>query len=126
MLADILPTMARTVDANVRMLQALGDPVRLSIVRQLASEGEVCACDLTCCGEISQPTVSHHLRVLREAGVVTAERRGTWVHYSLVPEAIARLRVLAMSIEPTGSRPASELAGRRLRVLQGSGPKQEA
>jgi ArsR family transcriptional regulator, arsenate/arsenite/antimonite-responsive transcriptional repressor len=116
----------RSVDPTVRLLQALGDPVRLSIVRQLASEGDVCACDLTCCGEISQPTVSHHLRVLREAGVVTSERRGTWVHYALVPEAIARLRTLAMSIEPGGPRPTSELTGRRLRVLQGSGPRKEA
>jgi ArsR family transcriptional regulator, arsenate/arsenite/antimonite-responsive transcriptional repressor len=116
----------RSIDPTVRMLQALGDPVRLSIVRQLASDGDVCACDLTCCGEVSQPTVSHHLRVLREAGVVTSERRGTWIHYSLVPEAIARLRVLAVSLEPAGPRPASELAGRRLRVLQGTGPQQEA
>lgn len=104
------------------MLQALGDPVRLSIVRQLASEGDVCGCDFLCCGEVSQPTVSHHLRVLREAGVVTSERRGTWVHYALVPDAIAHLRALAASLEPAGSRPASELGSRRLRVLQGSGP----
>ncbi len=112
--------MARSIDPTVRMLQALADPVRLSIVRQLSTEGDVCACDLTCCSAISQPTVSHHLRVLREAGVVTAERRGTWVHYSLHPDAIARLRVLAASLEPRGPRPVSGLAGRRLRVLEPS------
>ncbi len=100
------------------MLQALADPVRLSIVRQLASDGDVCACDLTCCGTVSQPTVSHHLRVLREAGVVAAERRGTWIHYSLRSDAIARLRALAVSLEPRAPRPVSELASRRLRVLQ--------
>ena len=112
--------MARSIDPTVRMLQALADPVRLSIVRQLSTEGDVCACDLTCCSAISQPTVSHHLRVLREAGVVTAERRGTWVHYSLHPDAISRLRVLAASLEPRGPRPVSGLAGRRLRVLEPS------
>ena len=66
--------------------------------------------------ELSQPTVSHHLRVLREAGVVSGERRGTWVHYSLMPEAVAQLRVLAQGLEPAGSRSASDLGGRRLRV----------
>ncbi len=113
----------RSLDPTVRLLQALADPARLSIVRQLASEGDVCACDLACCGELSQPTVSHHLRVLREAGVVSAERRGTWVHYSLMPEAVAQLRVLAQGLEPVGPRPVSDLGGRRLRVLQGAGPQ---
>ncbi len=50
------------------LLQAAGDPTRLSILRQLSSEGPVCACDLAVCCEVSQPTVSHHLKVLREAG----------------------------------------------------------
>lgn len=109
------------------MLHALADPVRLSIVRELATEGDVCACDLTCCGQISQPTVSHHLRVLREAGVVTSERTGTWIHYALDPDAIARLRTLAISLEPAEPKTASELTGRRLRVLQGTpGPTLEA
>ncbi len=110
----------RSLDPTVRLLQALADPARLSIVRQLASEGNVCACDLTCCGQLSQPTVSHHLRVLREAGVISGQRRGTWVHYSLVPEAVAQLRALAQGLEPAGSRSASDLGGRRLRVLQGT------
>ncbi len=112
----------RSLDPTVRILQALADPARLSIVRQLAAEGDVCACDLACCGELSQPTVSHHLRVLRDAGVVSSERRGTWVHYSLMPEAVAQLRALANGLEPAGPRPASELGGRRLRVLRGSSP----
>lgn len=120
--------MKRSIDPTVRLLQALADPVRLSIVRQLAIDGDVCACDLTCCGQISQPTVSHHLRVLREAGVVKSERSGTWIHYSLDPDAVARLRTLAVSLEPADEpRTASELSGRRLRILQGApGPTLEA
>jgi len=72
---------------DVRFLQALADPVRLSIVRQLiACDDSVCACDFTECCTVSQPTVSHHLKVLRDAGVVTSERRGTNVVYSLAPD----------------------------------------
>ena len=71
--------MTRHADPDARLLHALADPMRLAIVRQLAVERETCACDLTVGIDRSQPTVSHHLRVLREAGVVSAERRGTWI-----------------------------------------------
>jgi ArsR family transcriptional regulator len=71
--------------------KALADPTRVSIVNRLAA-GDCCVCDLTAVFELSQPTVSHHLRILRDAGLVEAERRGTWAHYRLVPEAIDRLR----------------------------------
>jgi ArsR family transcriptional regulator len=64
-----------TLDPDIRLLAALADPTRLAIVRQLAAEAETCACDFTSCCDVGQPTVSHHLRVLREAGVVTSERR---------------------------------------------------
>jgi ArsR family transcriptional regulator len=73
----------RSTDPDVMLLAALADPVRLSIVRQLAESGGVCACDFTECCSVSQPTISHHLRVLREAGVVTSQRRGTNIIYSL-------------------------------------------
>ncbi|MEK6224928.1 MAG: metalloregulator ArsR/SmtB family transcription factor [Chloroflexota bacterium] len=76
---------------DVKILQALAEPTRLAIVQQLASDGEVCACDFTDCCGVSQPTVSHHLKVLREAGVVSSERRGTWIYYQLEPKAAARL-----------------------------------
>ncbi|MDP9273978.1 MAG: metalloregulator ArsR/SmtB family transcription factor [Chloroflexota bacterium] len=76
---------------DVKILQALAEPTRLAIVQQLASDGEVCACDFTDCCGVSQPTVSHHLKVLREAGVVSSERRGTWIYYRLEPKAAARL-----------------------------------
>lgn len=83
------------------LLQAVADSTRLAILRQLAATDEVCACDFTSCCDVSQPTVSHHLRVLREAGWVSAERRGTWVHYRLLPEAAERFRRLAGELSPT-------------------------
>jgi ArsR family transcriptional regulator len=75
-----------------RVFTALSDPTRVSIVNRLASGEECCVCDLTAAFALSQPTVSHHLRILRHAGLVEAERRGTWAYYRLVPEAIERLR----------------------------------
>jgi len=79
---------------DVKILQALAEPTRLAIVQQLASDGEVCACDFTDCCGVSQPTVSHHLKVLREAGVVTCERRGTWIYYRLDAKTAARIAKL--------------------------------
>lgn len=102
--------MKRQTDPDVLLLQAIAEPTRLSIVRELSSEGPVCACDFTVCCEVSQPTVSHHLRVLREAGWISGERRGTWIWYSLRPEAVERFRRLAGEVEPRASRPAASLA----------------
>src|SRR5207253_5622464 len=79
---------------DVKILQALAEPTRLAIVQQLAADGEVCACDFTDCCGVSQPTVSHHLKVLREAGVVSCERRGTWIYYRLDPKAASRIASL--------------------------------
>jgi ArsR family transcriptional regulator, arsenate/arsenite/antimonite-responsive transcriptional repressor len=72
--------------------KALADPTRVAIVNRLAAADEVCVCDLNTAFELSQPTISHHLRILREAGLVDATRRGTWAYYRLVPEAIDSLR----------------------------------
>ncbi len=91
--------MARTTDPDIRLLQAAADPVRLRMLRQLAL-GPVCACDFTADSKVSQPTVSHHLRVLRDAGWVTTERRGTWIWYSVNPEAVERLRALGAGLDP--------------------------
>jgi ArsR family transcriptional regulator len=102
--------MKRATDPDVLLLQGAADPTRLSILRQLSAEGSVCACNFTDCCDIQQPTVSHHLRVLRTAGWVTSERRGTWIYYSLVPEAVARFRELAGGLETRSARPASALA----------------
>jgi len=96
---DMMRGMARPkttlIDPDVQLLQALGHPTRLSIVRELTATSEVCACDFTSCCDVRQPTVSHHLRILKEAGVIEAERRGTWIYYRLVPAAAERLRNLA-------------------------------
>ena len=74
----------KSTDPDVELLQAIADPVRLSILRQLAtSPGSVCACGFTECCTVSQPTVSHHLKVLRDAGVVTTRRQGTYIYYRL-------------------------------------------
>ena len=72
--------------------KALADPARVSIVNRIAGDGEVCTCQLTGPLGLSQPTVSHHLRVLKEAGLIeVARRRGTWTFYRLVPEAMEQL-----------------------------------
>jgi ArsR family transcriptional regulator len=79
-----------------RMFKALADPVRLRLLSLIASfeGGEACVCDLTGPFDVSQPTISHHLKVLREAGLVDSERRGTWVYYWVLPGALARLSSL--------------------------------
>ena len=74
------------------LLKAVADPYRLTMLATLAAAPEeVCVCDFTDALPLNQPTVSHHLRVLREAGLVTCERRGTWVYYRLAPGASKRL-----------------------------------
>ena len=74
--------------------KALSDPVRLRLLSMIAAApaGEVCACDLATPLGKSQPTISHHLKVLREARLVTSSKRGTWVHYRVEPEQLAALR----------------------------------
>ncbi|HEV8545609.1 MAG TPA: metalloregulator ArsR/SmtB family transcription factor [Candidatus Limnocylindrales bacterium] len=86
------------VDPDVRLFGALADPTRMAIVRELAGAPEVCACDFTTCCDVRQPTVSHHLRVLREAGVIESERRGNSIFYRLVPVAADRLRAFASEL----------------------------
>ena len=82
------------------MFKALGDPVRLRLASLIASRPEVCVCDLTNEFALGAPTISHHLRVLREAGLVDSERRGTWVYYSIRHEALAQLALLLSVTEP--------------------------
>jgi ArsR family transcriptional regulator, arsenate/arsenite/antimonite-responsive transcriptional repressor len=76
-----------------QVFKALGDPVRLRLISLIGARegGEVCVCDLTSAFDLTQPTISHHLRVLREAGLIDSERRGTWVYYRLVPAALERM-----------------------------------
>ncbi|MER6689259.1 ArsR/SmtB family transcription factor [Streptomyces minutiscleroticus] len=86
-----------------KVFKALGDPVRLRLLSMIASRagGEVCVCDLTPAFDLSQPTISHHLKLLRQAGLIDSERRGTWVYYRLIPEMTDRLAALL-------TRPAGE------------------
>ena len=99
----------RSTDPDIKLLQAVADPTRLAILHQLSSDGAVCACDFTACCAVHQPTVSHHLRVLREAGWVNAERHGTSIYYAIRPEAIDRFRELASGLSPGPARPLAEL-----------------
>ncbi len=83
--------------ATARVFRALGDPARVRIVNLLAaSGGEVCVCDLTAPLGLSQPTVSHHLKVLREVGLLRREQRGTWAYHSLDREAMRRLSTVTL------------------------------
>jgi len=90
--SDATPLPRRAAEDLAATFKALADPTRVAIVNRLSSADEVCVCDLTAAFDLSQPTVSHHLRVLRDAGLVEVTRRGTWAYYALVPEAIAELR----------------------------------
>lgn len=75
------------------MFKALGDPVRLRLLSLIASHpgGEACVCDISMTFDVSQPTISHHLKLLRLAGLLDCERRGTWVYYRVIPSALQRL-----------------------------------
>ncbi|WP_101791062.1 ArsR/SmtB family transcription factor [Nonomuraea indica] len=99
------PLDAEQAAGVARVFKALGDPVRLRILSIVASRagGEVCVCDITDAFELSQPTISHHLKVLKEVGLLTSERRASWVYYRLVPETLGELSALLTL--PT-SRPA--------------------
>ena len=85
-----------------QMFKALADPVRLRLVSLIGAHqgGEVCVCELTEAFELTQPTISHHLKVLREAGIIDSERRGTWVYYRLEPAALERMGALLSAPQP--------------------------
>ena len=93
------------------MFKALGDPVRLRLLSRVASHagGEACVCDLSVGFDLTQPTISHHLKVLRETGLLECERRGTWVYYWVVPSALAQLSAVLgstdVSIDELGTVP---------------------
>jgi ArsR family transcriptional regulator len=87
------PLTAEAATDLARGFKALGDPVRLRLLSLIAARagGEVCVCELTDAFTLTGPTISHHLKVLREAGLVRAERRGTWVWYRVEPTRLAAL-----------------------------------
>jgi ArsR family transcriptional regulator len=76
-------------DRLARVAKALGDPIRLQLVDVLRQHaGKVCVCELTPLFDVGQPTVSHHLKVLRDAGIVASERQGLWAYYYVLPEGL--------------------------------------
>jgi ArsR family transcriptional regulator len=92
-----------------KMLKALGHPVRLGIMRRLAAQPETCACDFSDVFALQQPTISQHLKVLRDAGLVTTRRRGTQICYSVHPDAIIELTDTLGTLTP---RPADTTTSR--------------
>ncbi|MBD0838613.1 MULTISPECIES: ArsR/SmtB family transcription factor [unclassified Streptomyces] len=93
------PLTADEAERTARMFKALGDPVRLRLFSAVASHegGEACVCDISDVG-VSQPTVSHHLKKLKEAGLLTSERRGTWVYYRVEPSVTAAMGRMLSSL----------------------------
>ncbi|MGH3158437.1 MAG: metalloregulator ArsR/SmtB family transcription factor [Streptosporangiaceae bacterium] len=90
------PLTAAQAEHVAPLLKALADPVRLRLMSLVASHpgGEACVCDLAGAFELSQPTISHHLKVLHEAGLIGREKRGVWVYYRAQPGALASLGAL--------------------------------
>jgi ArsR family transcriptional regulator, arsenate/arsenite/antimonite-responsive transcriptional repressor len=108
------PLVAEPVDAGqaeavARVFKALADPVRVRLLSLIGSRagGEACVCELAGEFDVSNPTLSHHLKVLREAGLVTAERRASWVFYRVVRESLTGLSQLldtaSLAAEPTAA-----------------------
>ncbi|MEU1267221.1 metalloregulator ArsR/SmtB family transcription factor [Streptomyces sp. NPDC005799] len=97
------PFTAEEAETAARMFKALGDPVRLRLFTAVASHegGEACVCDISDVG-VSQPTVSHHLKKLKDAGLLSSERRGTWVYYRVEPSVLAAMGAL-LTIAPTAA-----------------------
>ncbi len=96
------PIGAAVATAHARVFKALGDPARLRLLSLIGARegGEVCVCDLTAAFDLSQPTISHHLKVLREAGLIDSERRGTWVYYRLIPAALDQAAAVLSATRP--------------------------
>jgi len=93
----------------VSVLKALADPVRLRLLSEVSRSpgGEACVCDISGSFDLSQPTISHHLKVLREAGLVSSERRATWVYYRINADALQRLSGLLSALAVSVGEPRS-------------------
>jgi len=90
------PLSAQEAESVAPLLKALADPVRLRLLSLVAShgDGEACVCDLNDEFDLSQPTISHHLKVLHEAGLLDRSKRGVWVYYRIKSEALANISAL--------------------------------
>ena len=106
--------MKRVTDPDALLTQGAADPTRLATLRQLADGDAVCACEFVACCDVAQPTISHHLKVLREAGWVTSERRGSNIWYRQRPDTVARFRAIGASLAPL----AAPAPGRVITVVQ--------
>ncbi|WP_068478147.1 ArsR/SmtB family transcription factor [Pseudoclavibacter helvolus] len=95
---------AENAEKLARTLKVIADPARLRLISMIAAQekAEACACDLTEPLGLGQPTVSHHLKILVEAGILAREKRGSWAYFSLVPGALDSLAALLTSNELTG------------------------
>lgn len=105
--SDCLPVGLSAIDSDAAealavILKAIADPLRLRMLSAIASDarGEACVCDLNTLADVSQPTVSHHLKVLKDAGLLGSERKGTWVWYSIVPERRSAVAAMLESLAP--------------------------
>lgn len=98
-MATAIPTSARELDRAVMLFHALSDVTRLSILR-LLRDGERCVCELQDELDAAQSRLSFHLRVLREAGLVSDRKEGRWTYYSIVPEALVEVHDLAVAMQP--------------------------
>ena len=116
----------KSADPDIQLLAALADPTRMEIMRELAGSPEVCACDFMSCCDVSQPTISHHLKVLRDAGAVTSERRGNWVFYRIAPNLTERLGGITQGLMPGGLIPVSALRDRTRSARDGVRGQQPA
>ena len=87
------PLLAAGAEQLAALFKAVADPMRLRLLSLIACHegGESCVCDLTAAFDVTAPTISYHLRILREAGLISAERRGTWVYYRIEPAVMARM-----------------------------------
>ncbi|MBF6195914.1 metalloregulator ArsR/SmtB family transcription factor [Nocardia implantans] len=96
------PLTAEAATELAGVFKALSDPVRLRLLSVIASHAgqEACVCDISAGFDVGQPTISHHLKVLREAGLLSSERRGSWVYYRIEPAALRELAQLLDSTAP--------------------------
>lgn len=96
-----VPLSSHSEEQLIAGLKALADPTRLAIFRLIAAQQEpICVCDIVSRFDVSQPTISHHLKVLRDAGLTTVSRRGVWAYYAADPRGIASLRNLFSQVAP--------------------------
>jgi ArsR family transcriptional regulator, arsenate/arsenite/antimonite-responsive transcriptional repressor len=95
------PIAASERDRLVAIFRALGDPTRLDVYRLIAVQPDpLCVCDIVARFEVSQPTISHHLKILREAGLVTVSRRGVWAYYAAIPNGLEVVQSALSALRP--------------------------